>query len=548
MFARMAVAMLLGSSVLTSAQAAAQPNRPPSNAPPHAPPHFSPPPHMSPPPHFSPPPRMSPPPHFSPRTAPPPHVGSPQRFAPLRFNAPPHTPPHVPSVTMNGGHPRMPDAGRTSGLNHTQTRQLRLEENTQLRQLQAQQRQRLHDLRAQGHPDVNTLRQLRSQNAQQVRDLRLQFRDRRLGLPIGGLRPDGRPRMTPESVRQGRFASRFLHQAHPGRWRADHVRAELAWRRHHRAGFVPWRGPLFYPDAYTDLFYYPFWPGAYDDAYWPYVYDDFLDSVYWATGNPYSEYSYSAPTAASVAGNSGASRNLRQAGDICGSGGGITAWPFAKIESVVKPTAEQQALLDELKAAAAHAADALKASCPQAAALTPTGRLDAMIVRLQAASDAVHAVHAVHGPLMKFYDSLSDEQKARFNSIGPNAGPNAGTNPSPATSTVGGADANICSGQKQGLTDLPVERIEDTVRPTDGQQAKLDELGKANERAVAILQAACPDVIPQTPVGRLDAIEKRLDAMIQAARAIQPALQDFYGSLTDEQKSRFNMLGQQTAG
>ena len=67
-------------------------------------------------------------------------------------------------------------------------------------------------------------------------------------------------------------------------------------------------------------------------------------------------------------------------------------------------------------------------------------------------------------------------------------------------------------------------------------------------QAVAILRAACPDVIPQTPIGRLDAIEKRLDAMIQAAKAIQPALQDFYGSLTDEQKSRFNTLGQQTAG
>jgi hypothetical protein len=36
--------------------------------------------------------------------------------------------------------------------------------------------------------------------------------------------------------------------------------------------------------------------------------------------------------------------------------------------------------------------------------------------------------------------------------------------------------------------------------------------------------------------------------MIQAAQAIQPALQEFYGSLTDEQKSRFNMLGQQTGG
>jgi hypothetical protein len=95
---------------------------------------------------------------------------------------------------------------------------------------------------------------------------------------------------------------------------------------------------------------------------------------------------------------------------------------------------------------------------------------------------------------------------------------------------------------------LPIERIEDAVRPSDTQQAKLDRLSKANDRAIAVLQAACPDSIPQTPVGRLDAIERRLEAMIQAAQAIQPALQEFYGSLTDEQKSRFNMLGQQTGG
>jgi hypothetical protein len=32
--------------------------------------------------------------------------------------------------------------------------------------------------------------------------------------------------------------------------------------------------------------------------------------------------------------------------------------------------------------------------------------------------------------------------------------------------------------------------------------------------------------------------------MIQAAKIIQPALQEFYTSLSDEQKSSFNMLGQ----
>jgi len=61
------------------------------------------------------------------------------------------------------------------------------------------------------------------------------------------------------------------------------------------------------------------------------------------------------------------------------------------------------------------------------------------------------------------------------------------------------------------------------------------------------LQAACPDEVPVTPVGRLQAMEKRLSAMLQAADQIQPALDDFYASLSIEQKARFNTLQQVAA-
>jgi hypothetical protein len=155
-----------------------------------------------------------------------------------------------------------------------------------------------------------------------------------------------------------------------------------------------------------------------------------------------------------------------------------------------------------------------------------------MIERLQAASNASHAVHA---PLMTFYGSLSDEQKARFDAIGPDVGSKVG---------IAGPGDAACSQQKPAIADLPTERIADAVGPSDSQQGKLDELAKANTRAIAILQAACPDREPRTPVGRLEAIETRLDAMTQAAKTIQPVLKEFYGSLTDEQKSRFNTLGQ----
>jgi hypothetical protein len=339
---------------------------------------------------------------------------------------------------------------------------------------------------------------------------------------------------TPEAARLGRFASNFAHHDHPEHWHADRIEAHEAWRRHHHAAFVAWTGRrLFWPYVYTDLLYYPFWPDAYDDAYWPDAYDDFLDSVYLGTGAPSDD-----PDATEPAGQAQehGRRQAESAGaGICGSGSGLTAWPFAKIESAVRLSVEQQTLFDQLKADASQAADVLKASCPREAALTPTGRLQAMLDRLEAASKASHMVHA---SLMTFYNSLSDGQKSQFNAIGPDAGPKT------ASASV---DAT-CAERKGGFTDLPIKRITDVVLPMETQRAKLDELKKANDLAIAILQAACPDSMPQTPVDRLEAIDGGLDAMILAAKAVQGALQEFYGSLTDEQKARMNALTQRPRG
>ncbi len=100
---------------------------------------------------------------------------------------------------------------------------------------------------------------------------------------------------------------------------------------------------------------------------------------------------------------------------------------------------------------------------------------------------------------------------------------------------------------KPGLTNLPIERIGDVVDPTDEQENKLTTLQDATNKAVSILQAACPNETPLTPPGRLEAMEKRLQAMIEAANTVKPALQDFYASLTNEQKARFNRIGKELA-
>ena len=72
-------------------------------------------------------------------------------------------------------------------------------------------------------------------------------------------------------------------------------------------------------------------------------------------------------------------------------------------------------------------------------------------------------------------------------------------------------------------------------------------MSDATQKAVEVIQAACRSSTPLTPVGRLEAMEQRLDAMLTAAKTIQPALEDFYRPLNSEQKARFNTLDRDLA-
>ena len=342
--------------------------------------------------------------------------------------------------------------------------------------------------------------------------------------------------ITPQVAKQGRFGSRFAAQAGKAHFRTANIAAHRAWRLHRRAGFVAWYGPLFWPYAYSDIFDYTFWPWGYDDGFWYYAYDDFFDGVFWGEYGPPEDYAYAyAAPAAPRASRAGVQELCTQPGT------GITAWPFADIERKVGLNDEQKQLLGDVRKAAADAAATFKASCPaeNAFPLTPPGRLQAMTARLQGTLDAVKLVRPA---LEKFYASLSDEQKERFNALGPKR---------PATNAEASAalpqDAKACSEAKPGLASLPIERIKDVVKPTDAQQDGLKQLQDATDKAVSVLQAACPEDVPLTPPGRLEAVEKRLQAMIEAANTVKPALDGFYASLTAEQKARFNRIGRELA-
>jgi hypothetical protein len=413
-----------------------------------------------------------------------------------------------------------------------------------VQQLQSQQPQGPRAQRAQQRLLQTQQRLLRREERVQQRDL---ARQQQLGIPPLTARPADVA--AAQAAARGRFAARFASadpQARAAGAARQHGWAPRhAWRRGLRAAFVPWGGHVFWPYAYSDIFEYTFWPYAYDPGYWAYAYDDFVDTVFWGADSPSSAYARLGPTEypegdATTTGSrprepSGVSQqDLRQ---LCGDPEkGITAWPIASIEQAVQPTPEQRALLDELKSAAAKAADAFKESCGGSYAMTPPGRLRAMTNRISATLEAVRIVRPA---LEKFYISLSDEQQARFNALGPNV-----DDRSPGQQQEANAQSDSCGEPKSSLTHLPIERIEAVIRPADTQKEALGRLSAATEKAVQGLQAVCPDNVPLTPVGRLEAMEKRLEAMMQAAQLVQPALDEFYATLSSEQKARFNTLAQ----
>src|SRR5216683_5716181 len=417
-----------------------------------------------------------------------------------------------------------------------------------VQQLQSQQPEGLRAQRAQQRLLQAQQRLLQREQLVQQRVL---ARQELLGIQPSAARPAVAAAV--QAAARGRFAERFRSNAEPlilaareGRhhgWAHRH-----AWKRGLRAAFVPWLGPVFWPYAYSDIFNYTFWPYAYDRGYWAYAYDDFVDTVFWGAESPYySSYARGGPTEYLEPGGVTTGSRVRERLGVVSPRAlrqlcedpekGVTAWPFASIVQAVQPTPEQSALLDEMRSAAAKAADVFKGSCSDSYAMTPPGRLRAMTNRISATLEAVRIVRPA---LEKFYNSLSDEQQARFNALGPNIGERSQQQPQQDAN----AQSDTCGDPKSSLTNLPIERIETVIRPAGTQKEALDRLSEATAKAVQGLQAACPDDVPLTPVGRLEAMEKRLEAMLQAAKLVQPALDEFYATLSSEQKARFNTLGQ----
>jgi len=320
-------------------------------------------------------------------------------------------------------------------------------------------------------------------------------------------------------------------------------------------GYGGWVGPVFWPYAYNDIYcnvfwgYWgygcadPYWSSAYGNPFWDYGYDDIYGGIFSPFGfNDLAGYQASGQSRgrrgrseASIPADQNAPGQALSGpvAQMCGDDTrDVAGWPIDRIQQLVAPDDQQRMALDDLANASVKAAQIIKAACPTTVAFTPTGRLAAMQQRVEA---MLQAADVVRGPLERFYGVLTDEQKAKLSAANQTFAQTNGR--------ARGSLAQNCSSANVA-TQWPQARIEKAVRPNEAQQVRLNALQSAAAQAAEQLAASCPSEQPATPPARLAAVTQRLDVMLQTVRSVRAALDDFYGTLSDEQKAQFNMLGQ----
>lgn len=90
------------------------------------------------------------------------------------------------------------------------------------------------------------------------------------------------------------------------------------------------------------------------------------------------------------------------------------------------------------------------------------------------------------------------------------------------------------------FTPWQTERLADRLKLTDEQRAKFEDFKTASSKAADAMRTACAADVGTTMPGRMDAMEKRMEAMLAGMRAVRPALDAFYSSLTEQQKARLD--------
>jgi hypothetical protein len=311
------------------------------------------------------------------------------------------------------------------------------------------------------------------------------------------------------------------------------------WWRHGNGGFG-WVGPVFWPFAYYDVYSYALWGYGYDPLFWGYGYNDIYAGVF----APYAYDDLLGYLPSSGGGGPrvtvGQAYNARasmpdQMTQMCGDDSrDIAGLPIERIQQAIQLDDAQRAALNELADASAKAAQTIKAACPTQISLTAPARLTSMQERIEA---MISAVGTVQPALQKFYDLLNDEQRARLNALGQEQ------RRGKAARNANASLDQSCGAAQTGVTEWPTAEIEARLHPTEAQRASLAALQDTTAKAADTLKSSCQPTEAITPPARLEAVANRLDTMVQAVKTVRAALDNFYATLTDEQKAQFEAIG-----
>ena len=296
-------------------------------------------------------------------------------------------------------------------------------------------------------------------------------------------------------------------------------RGASGWWQHGDGGYG-WVGPLFWPFAYYDVYDYALWGDGM--GFWGYGYRD----IYAAIFTPYGDDELARYISPSRGRRFGRLPSLAR---ICGDDASeLAGLPIEQVRQAIQPNDGQRVALDTLANASVEAAQTIHAACPTEVASTPSGRLAAMQQRLEAMKSAIARVRT---PFEEFYELLDDDQKGKL----------AAFNDQRAQFAPKVPAAQSCTPPE--TLQWPASEIEARLHLSDTQREELDVLRRMSVFAKNTLNFACQPDENLTPPDRLATADTRLDAMLDAIKLVAPALDDFFATLSDEQKAQFETIG-----
>ena len=296
-------------------------------------------------------------------------------------------------------------------------------------------------------------------------------------------------------------------------------RGASGWWQHGDGGYG-WVGPLFWPFAYYDIYDYTLWGDGI--GFWGYGYRD----IYAAIFTPYGDENLTRYVAPPRGRRHGRLPSLAQ---ICGDDASeFAGLPIKQIRQAILLSEEQRAALDDLANTSVESAQIIRSACPSEVALTPSGKLAAMQLRLKAMKSAIARVTT---PFETFYELLDDDQKGKLVELSGQRAPFAPK--VPATQSCTPPEA----------LQWPGNEIEARLHLNDSQREGLDALQRMSALARNTLNFNCEPDENLNPPDRLATADTRLDAMLDAIKLLRPALDDFLATLSDEQKAQFATIG-----